>query len=71
MRHQVLPRVIGEKQSYRVAKRFSRSRFNRRAYQRPPLPPALYEQLKQTFTPDVALLSELTGRNLSAEWFDA
>ena len=71
MRHRVLPAVVGEKTTYRLAKRFSRSRFNRRAYQRPPLPPELYDQLKQSFKPDVALLSELIGRDLNAEWFNS
>ncbi len=69
LRHRVLPAVIGEKSAYRIARRFSRSRFNRRAYQRPPMSPELYAQLEEFFAPDVARLGRLIGRNLGAEWF--
>ena len=69
LRHRALPAVIGETNTYRLARRFSRSKLNRLPYQREEVPAALRKELQERFTPDVARLGPLLGRDLLAEWF--
>lgn len=70
-RHTLLPRVVGEDRSARMARSLRQSRLNRRPNPRPPLPPELLQTLQQEFTPDVELLSRLIGRDMIAAWFPA
>jgi hypothetical protein len=70
LRHSVLPAFVGEKAAFRMSRRYTRSRFNRRAYARPQMRPELRRELEDWFAPDVALLGELIDRDLITEWFD-
>ena len=69
-RRSLLPRVAGENNAARMARRVRHSKLNRRPNPRPPLPPALRRQLEDEFESDVALLSRLLGRDLGEQWFD-
>ncbi len=68
MAHRALPKLIGQNRTSRIAQRVRQSRINKKPNPRPPMPPELRRQLAQEFAPDVALLSRLIGRDLSAEW---
>ncbi len=66
--HGALPLLIGQNRTSRIAQRVRQSRINKKPNPRPPMPAALRRQLAQEFAPDVALLSQLIGRDLTAEW---
>lgn len=62
-----LPRVVGESNAHRLLKPFKRMNFK-------PVPkvsmrPELRRQLEGEFAPDVALVSQLLGRDLGELWF--
>jgi hypothetical protein len=65
----VLPRIIGATRTRSMAQRFGHSRMNRRTVPRGKLTPELRRRLEDDFTPDVARLSSLLGRDMSQLWF--
>jgi Sulfotransferase domain len=67
--HRLLPAVIGQNSTSRLANRVRHSRLNRRPNPRPPLSAELRRQLEADFSDDVVLLGQLLGRDLQAEWF--
>ena len=67
----LLPRLIGEARTRSLVQRFRDSRLNRQPMRRGALRPELRRQLEQEFAPDVALLSELLGRDFGTAWFKA
>lgn len=69
-RRGLLPRLLGEHDAARLARRLRHSRLNRRLSPRPPLGVEVRRELEAYFAPDVALLSRLLGRDLGAQWFD-
>lgn len=69
--HRVLPAVIGDNATSRLARRFRHSRINRRPNPRPPLSAKLRHELEADFSADVERLSQLLGRDMKAEWFAA
>lgn len=69
IRRDVLPSVLGQGTTSRVARSLRRSRLVRRPTSRAALNPDLLLQLQREFGPDVALLSELLDRDLGALWF--
>ncbi len=68
VRHNVLPRLMGEQAAFKMARGFTRSRFYRRTHDRPDLRPEFRRELEASFADDVALLGRLIGRDLSREW---
>jgi Sulfotransferase family len=66
---QVMPRVIGDRATRALVRRFRHSRINRMPLRREPLDAGLRAQLEAEYAPDVAALSELLGRDMSALWF--
>lgn len=67
--HGLLPRLIGQNATSRVANRFRHSRIVRRPNPRPPLAEDLRRSLQAELRPDVERLSGLLGRDLVTEWF--
>jgi hypothetical protein len=65
----LLPRIIGATRTRSMAQRFGHSRMNRRTVPRGKLTPELRRRLEDDFTPDVARLSSLLGRDMSQLWF--
>ena len=70
VRHRLVPRLIGEQTTFKLTRRFTRSRLYRRTHTRPDLPAQLRHELEAWFASDVALLGKLIGRDLSREWLD-
>lgn len=68
VRHGVLPRIMGEQATFKMARGFTRSRFYRRTHNRPDLRPEFRRELEAAFADDVALLGRLIDRDLSREW---
>jgi len=68
LRKAVLPPSV-----QRLGKRLAQSldRFNSKQERRPPLDPALRQQLQEEFAPDVERLSQLLGRDLTSPWTQA
>ena len=64
-----LPRVIGDTRTRGLVRRFRHSWFHRKPIQKGALRPELRRQLEDEFVPDVALVSELLGRDLGELWF--
>jgi hypothetical protein len=69
--HGLMPRLLGRRRASNLVWRFRQSRFNRRAYQRVPLPDAVRERLERELMPEVSRASELLGRDLAELWFPA
>ena len=67
--HRIMPAVLGPNRTARLVSRFRHSRFNRQPNPRPELRPELRQQLAAELGPDVALLSQLIGRDMNAFWF--
>lgn len=65
----LLPRLLGQSAASRLTRSFRHSRLRRRQIARPPLSEEIGQQLKQDFASDVALVSDLLGRDLHALWF--
>lgn len=65
----LLPRLIGDRATRGMVRKFRHSRLNRRPAPRQALSPELRARLEQDFAPDVARLSELLGRDLAALWW--
>jgi hypothetical protein len=66
--HRLLPAVIGQNSTSRLARRFRLSRVNRRPYDREPLPAGIRRELENDFESDVRSLSGLLNRDLGALW---
>jgi hypothetical protein len=66
---QLMPRVLGDRATRALVRRFRHSRINRMPSKRERLDPDLRRQLEAEYAPDVAALSELLGRDMSAVWF--
>jgi len=65
----LLPRLIGDRRTRGLVRRFRHSWFHRRAIKRGALAPELRRRLEDEFAPDVARLSHLLGRDMSELWF--
>lgn len=65
----LMPRLIGQDATARLARRFRHSRLRRRPAARPPLAPDLRQALQADLASDVALLSRLLGRDMAQLWF--
>jgi hypothetical protein len=65
----VLPRILGDARARSLARGISRSRLSRQPYERPKVGSELARRLEADFAADVALLSELLGRDMAALWF--
>jgi hypothetical protein len=69
-RHALLPRLLGEDGTARVARLINRrARIFRRATARAPLSPELRKRMEADFTDDVTRLSGLLDRDLLTLWF--
>lgn len=66
---QLLPRLLGDRATRGLVRRFRHSRINRTPARREPIDPQLRARLEAEYTPDVAALSALLGRDMSALWF--
>jgi hypothetical protein len=66
---QLLPRLLGDRATRALVRRFRHSRLIRKPFKRPPLDPGLRRQLEAEFAPDVTALGELLGRDLHELWF--
>lgn len=66
---QLLPRVLGDRATRALVRRFRHSRINRMPSRREPLDAELRRQLEAEYAPDVAALSALLGRDLTGLWF--
>jgi hypothetical protein len=69
MAWRAMPRVLGEARTHRLVRAFAQSPLRRRRGGRPPLADDLRHRLEAELAPDVALLSQLLGRDLRARWF--
>jgi hypothetical protein len=67
MAWKVLPRLIGDAGAHRIARAVTRA--NRRTTPREQMSPQTRDRLRATFAADVADLSTLVGRDLSALWW--
>ena len=67
MAWKVLPRLIGDAGAHRIARAVTRA--NRRTTPREQMSPQTRDRLRTTFAADVADLSTLVGRDLSALWW--
>jgi hypothetical protein len=65
----LLPRVIGDRRTRGLVRRFRHSWFHRKPITRGKLSPELRRRLEDEFAPDVARLSSLLGRDMSQLWF--
>jgi hypothetical protein len=67
---QLMPRLVGDRATRSIVRRFRHSAVNRRSAPRAPLSAGLRRQLQEEFTADVDRTSELLGRDLAALWFE-
>jgi hypothetical protein len=65
----LLPAVIGDARTRGLVRRVGQSPIRRRPAERPTVPVALRRRLEAELAPDVARLSVLLGRDMSAVWF--
>ena len=65
----VLPRVIGDERTRAVARRVGHDLLRRPTTSRTVVSDALRRRLQAELAPDIAHLSELLGRDMSALWF--
>jgi hypothetical protein len=65
----VMPRLLGDRATRGLVRRFRHSRLNRKPAARTVMRPELRRQLEAEFAPDVAVLSELLDRDLAALWW--
>jgi hypothetical protein len=69
VRQRLMPALLGEERSARLARRFRHSRLVRQRNQRAPIDAELRRQLEAELRPDVERLSALVGRDLVQLWF--
>ncbi len=65
----VLPKLIGDKPTRGLVRRFRHSWLHRKPIVRGRLSPNLRRRLEDDFAPDVARLSSLLGRDMAQLWF--
>jgi len=67
----LLPALIGDARTRELSRRLGHSRLRRSAAKRAEVPVELRRRLEAEFTPDVARLSGLLGRDVASVWFAA
>ena len=65
----VMPRLLGDRATRGLVRRFRHSRFNRKPAAKTAMRPEVRRRLEAEFAPDVASLSKLLGRDLAQVWW--
>jgi hypothetical protein len=66
---QLLPRLIGDRSTRALVRRYRHSPINRRPARRPPMSADLRRRLEAEFSDDVGRLSAMLGRDMRSFWF--